>query len=241
MDPLPALSLGARAARARGALAPLARFAHALYAKDAAGRIVCFVPATGDDGPLHARLAGTLPPPEAPLVLPRGAIWTPPPPPRWTAGELAAGIARARVRRPAGAPHLANAAYAAGLDALANWRAGQAPVEACGALIGLGPGLTPSGDDALGGAAIALHVFGARAAAEELAKFLRATAPGRTSDMAWAFLDAACGGEGTARFHAALAALIDGGDFAPLDTMGHSSGWDAMDGALAALEFTASR
>jgi hypothetical protein len=241
MDPLPALSLGSRAERARGALAPLARFAHALYAQDADGRIVCFVPETGGDGPIHARLAGPLPPPETPLILPRGAIWTPPPPPRWTAGELAAGIARARARRPLRAPHLANAAYAAGLDALARWRAGRSPVEACRALIGLGPGLTPSGDDALGGAAIALHVFGARAAAESLAKFLRATAPGRTSGIAWAFLDAACDGEGTSRFHEALAALIDGGDFGGLDAMGHSSGWDAMDGALAVLELTASR
>lgn len=235
------LSMGARAARARGALSEMARFERALYVKDEAGRVVCLVPADGDDGPIHARLAGSFPPDGVAFELAPAPIWTPPAPASWTREALAAGIARARARRPSPSPHPARRAYIEGLDALGKWRDGEAPIDPCAALIGLGVGLTPSGDDALGGAAIALHVFGRREAAAALAAFLRANAPGRTSDIAWAFLDAACDGQGTAGFHRALAALIDGGDFAPLDTMGHSSGWDAMDGALAVLDVTASR
>jgi Protein of unknown function (DUF2877) len=236
-----ALSLGAHAALARGSLTPIARFDAALYAHDAAGRIVCLVPPSGDDGPIHARLSGAFPPQDAGFELAPAPLWHPPALPAWTRAALASGIVRARARRLARAPHPANAAYAEGLAALSNWRAMTAPIDACAALIGLGVGLTPSGDDALGGAAIALQVFGERDAAARLAAFLRATAPDRTSDIAWAFLDAACDGQGTAGFHRALAALIDGGDFAALDTMGHSSGWDAMDGALAVLEISALR
>jgi hypothetical protein len=239
--PIRARAMGTHAARARGALTQLARFADALYAKDDDGRVVCLVRPDGDDGPIFARLAGSFPPPDARIELAPAPIWAPPAPPPWTPEALAAGIARARARRPAAASNPSSRRYAEGLTALARWREGTASIDACGALIGLGVGLTPSGDDALGGAAIALHVFGARAAAEALAAFVRATARGRTSDIAWAFLDAACDGQGTQRFHGALAALVDGGDLAPLDTMGHSSGWDAMDGALAVLGVSASR
>lgn len=236
-----AATLGAHAARAAGRLTPIARFDHALYARDGAGRIVCLVPLLGEDGPIHARLAGPFPAPEAAFELAPAPIWTPPALPAWTRDALASGIARARAGRPARAPHPVDRSYAEGLAALARWRAAGAPVEACAPLAGLGAGLTPSGDDALGGAAIALHVFGEREAAARLAAFVRAAVPGRTSDIAWAFLDAACDGQGTAGFHRALAALVDGGGFAPLDAMGHSSGWDAMDGALAVLDFSASR
>lgn len=235
------LSMGARAARVRGNLSAIARFDNALYAKDGAGRIVCMVPPGGDDGPIHARLAGDFPPDGTTFELLPAPVWTPPVPAAWRAETLAAGIARARARRPEAVANPARAAYVEGLAALANWRRGRTPIDGCGALIGLGAGLTPSGDDALGGAAIALRVFGETAAAAELAAFLRARAPGRTSDIALAFLDAACDGQGTAGFHKALAALIDGGDFGPLDAMGHSSGWDAMDGALAVLDVSASR
>lgn len=238
---LRALGLGAHAARAGGALTQLARFERALYAKDSAGRIVCLVPESGEDGPIHARVAGLFPADATGFELGPAPIWTPPPLPAWTRDALRAGIALAHARRPAAKPHPARAAYLAGLAALASWRSGEARIEACADLIGLGVGLTPSGDDALGGAAIALRAFGDDRAADTLAAFLRATAPGKTSDIAWAFLDAACDGQGTSGFHGALAALVEGGDFAPLDSMGHSSGWDAMDGALAALEVSASR
>lgn len=240
-DRVRTIAMGAHAARARGSLMPFARFDAALYAKDEFGRIVCSVPCDADDGPIHARLAGGLPPDGAVFELAPAPIWTPPARPRWTRETLAAGIARARARRPAPRPDPTRSAYAEGLAALTRWRAGEASIAPCAALIGLGVGLTPAGDDALGGAAIALHAFGERAAADTLSRFLRATAPGRTSAIAWAFLDAACDGQGTSGFHRALGALVEGGDFAPLDRMGHSSGWDAMDGALAALELSASR
>lgn len=239
---LRASSMGRHAARAVGTLTIFARFARATYAKDSAGRVVCLVPATGEDGPIHARIDGIYPTFGTSFDLIPGPIWTAPALPPATSAALARGLAHARAARPTPDPHPTRAAYAEGLAALARWRAGDAPVAACGALIGLGAGLTPSGDDALGGAAIALRVFGAVRAADELAEFLRAAVPGRTSDIAAAFLEAACEGEGTAGFHAALGALSRGDDdFAPLAAMGHSSGWDAMDGACAVLAVSARR
>src|SRR5437016_4248520 len=46
------------------------------------------------------------------------------------------------------------------LDALDRWLVGNALEDEAQALIGLGPGLTPSGDDYLGGVLIALHQLG---------------------------------------------------------------------------------
>jgi hypothetical protein len=137
--------------------------------------------------------------------------------------------------RPAKRDGIWDNAFAAGLAALNRWAGCTAPLEACRELIGLGPGLTPSGDDALGGAAIALHAFGYTARADELGAFIRERAPGRTSDISLAHLRAAANGEGAAAFHDALRDLVTGGDFASLDRIGASSGWDAMDGAIAVL------
>ena len=110
------------------------------------------------------------------------------------------------------------------------------------ALIGLGPGLTPAGDDALGGAMIALRAFGRPKAADWLASHVLPLAVALTSSISLAHLEAAADGEGAAALHDTLAALA-GGDAAGaadglrrLDRIGHSSGWDALAGAAAALE-----
>jgi len=110
------------------------------------------------------------------------------------------------------------------------------------ALLGLGPGLTPAGDDALGGAMIALRAFGRPKAADWLASHVLPLAVALTSSISLAHLEAAADGEGAAALHDTLAALAAGDTAAAteglrrLDRIGHSSGWDALAGAAAALK-----
>ncbi len=127
------------------------------------------------------------------------------------------------------------------LTALVAAPGGELPQEVT-ALIGLGPGLTPAGDDALGGAMIALRALGRPKAADWLASHVLPLAVALTSSISLAHLEAAADGEGAAALHDTLAALA-GGDaggaadgLRRLDRIGHSSGWDALAGAAAALE-----
>lgn len=138
----------------------------------------------------------------------------------------------------------------AGIGPLSDWiAAGLAgstdplpvPGDAVEALIGLGPGLTPSGDDLLGGVLVALRQLGVSEIADRLAQDVAARAAGRTGAISRAHLAAAAGGEGAAPLHALLAALCTPGApglqacLAGVEEVGHSSGWDAVAGlALAA-------
>lgn len=129
-----------------------------------------------------------------------------------------------------------------GLLALALWLrepSGQPPA-AVATLIGLGPGLTPAGDDALGGAMIAARLFGKADTADRLADWALPLARTRTSDISYGHLAAAAEGEGAAALHDTLVALSAESDafkdgVARLDRIGHSSGWDALAGAVAVL------
>ncbi len=107
-------------------------------------------------------------------------------------------------------------------------------------LIGLGPGLTPSGDDFLGGLLIALHVLGAHDAARSLWTAIRADARAATNPISFAFLSAAAKGRGGASLHTTIAAIMTGDDptagLARLMRLGHSSGWDALVGVATVLE-----
>jgi hypothetical protein len=106
-------------------------------------------------------------------------------------------------------------------------------------LIGLGPGLTPSGDDALAGAMIALHTFSQAALAARLAAWALPRAAAGTGKISCAHLAAAAEGEGAGALHDVLAALSSP-DAASLATclddvarIGHCSGWDALAGSAA--------
>jgi len=108
--------------------------------------------------------------------------------------------------------------------------------DAIGDLIGPGPGLTPSGDDVLAGALLALHGFARADVADRLATWLHPRLEGRTGLVSRAHLGCAAGGEGAAVLHDALAALAcgDTGSLtaatAAVGTLGHCSGWDALVG-----------
>jgi len=71
-----------------------------------------------------------------------------------------------------------------------------APTPAIDALIGLGPGLTPSGDDFLGGILVTLHHLGIPDVAGDLAREVLARAEQRTNGISHAHLAAAANGEG---------------------------------------------
>jgi hypothetical protein len=145
-----------------------------------------------------------------------------------------------------GDPLLGAAAPAIG--ALAAWMAGElagtgapAPVPpAAAGLIGLGPGLTPSGDDFVGGALVALRALGREDVARRLAAWALGLAPGRTPAISLAHLAAAADGEGSAAVHATLATIATGGlagldaRLAAVGAIGHTSGWDALAGVAAA-------
>ena len=195
--------------------------------------------------------------------------WRPPAPPRWSpsklqrglawlgaaaAGAPAAGLGRLIVplaaravgaAAPVGGSALAALAWAP-IAALSRWiyeaavsGAASSPPAVVGGLIGLGPGLTPSGDDALAGALLALHAFGRADLARSLAEHLRPLAAGGTGFISRAHLECAARGEGAAVLHDALVATMSG-DVAALDRagtavgrLGHTSGWDALAGIVA--------
>jgi hypothetical protein len=112
-------------------------------------------------------------------------------------------------------------------------------------LLGLGPGLTPSGDDFLGGAMIALAALGETGRARRLAGLVLPSATRLTGKISAAHLACAAQGEGAAALHEALAVLARpetgalGAALTAIDRIGHCSGWDGLAGAVAVLAWRA--
>ena len=104
----------------------------------------------------------------------------------------------------------------------------------------MGPGLTPSGDDFVGGAMIALRTGGEPGLADRIAAWALPLAETRTGRISRAHLACAARGEGHEALHALLAAPAGSARFdeclARLARIGHTSGLDAAAGALLALE-----
>lgn len=117
------------------------------------------------------------------------------------------------------------------LEAIERWLVGHSLDPAVETLIGLGPGLTPSGDDYLGGVLVALHAVRRASHAESLWRWLEPRLAGRTSELSAAHLAAAAAGEA----HEALHDVMNGAPLERLDGVGHTSGWDAFAGAMAVL------
>lgn len=117
---------------------------------------------------------------------------------------------------------------------------GDAPVPSpVAGLIGLGPGLTPAGDDFLAGALLALHHLRRFAIARRLADWALPLARSRSNIISYAHLVAAADGQGARTVHEIMQALETSsrGDLDHLlqsiDAIGHSSGWDALAGVVA--------
>jgi hypothetical protein len=109
-------------------------------------------------------------------------------------------------------------------------------------LLGLGPGLTPSGDDLIAGFMIAGHAVGRGPATLDLWRRLAPLARKRTHSISFAHLAAAGAGLGAAPLHDLLAVLIENRleDVAPaleaVARIGHGSGRDALGGMILLLE-----
>ncbi len=120
--------------------------------------------------------------------------------------------------------------------AFLNWLSGRS--EPDDALIGLGPGLTPAGDDFVGGAMIALRACGKNAGdgalADRIAAWALPLARTNTNRISRAHLECAAVGEGHQALHDYLASGSER-DLALLRRIGHTSGIDAAAGALHAL------
>ena len=109
-------------------------------------------------------------------------------------------------------------------------------------LVGLGPGLTPSGDDFLCGVMFTLHTVGRGDVAERLWDWVRPLAAEAGNTISFGHLAVAAAGGGSAPIDALLTALLGGerGEFRQLldaiDTVGHTSGWDCVAGVLTTTE-----
>jgi hypothetical protein len=155
--------------------------------------------------------------------------------PRSSFGALMAGVPLAFPLERATAPARALAEACAGDDAEG---AAMAAVE----LLGLGPGLTPAGDDFVGGAFFARAQLATRPR-EGPTRWAQAAAAvvdaarGRTHPISLALLTDLVGGHGHAPLHELSHALAGRAPLAhTLDTarrvtrIGHSSGWDMLAG-----------
>ena len=109
-------------------------------------------------------------------------------------------------------------------------------------LVGLGPGLTPSGDDLLGGMLVVLRAMQNTASlysVDALADCVTRHAATETTRISAAMLEQSARGYGSAAQHRLLQCLLEVDDRpdkvnAALDLIrtGHTSGWDALAGIL---------
>ncbi|PDT74857.1 DUF2877 domain-containing protein [Bradyrhizobium sp. C9] len=188
------------------------------------------------------------------------SVWAPPAAPHWSTGSLRRGLeavdavwtgdliaeglaAVGAGHAPGDASPLVRAAMP-GLAALELILAGSDENadrgSGLGSLIGLGPGLTPSGDDLIGGALIALAALGRIESRDALWEHCRALLDG-TNDISRIHLRAAALGYGAAALHAAVHATMSGEAagfrraLTALTAIGHTSGLDAFAGGLIVL------
>jgi hypothetical protein len=152
---------------------------------------------------------------------------------------VAARLGRPAARLPTPLAGLAGPALARLRDATATGD-GQGCLAAATALLGLGPGLTPSGDDALVGWLAALRVAGPkpRALAETLGERLLALAAGRTSPLSCAFLAAVAAGHVAVPVRG-FVGRPDPTGLEGLLALGETSGADVLAGYLVAWDAVA--
>jgi hypothetical protein len=232
----------ARDALAGGEGEVCAVFRRSFYLRCPGERYACVGDAALGHGPLNALLADfTMPPLEARISVSTQAalVWQPPPHER----PANLGLLREKARSliPAeglgclviGAHNALSGHAQPALEALERWLVGNALANEAEQLIGLGPGLTPSGDDYFGGMLVALRLTGRGVQTEGLWRWLQPRLKERTSAISAAHLAAAAAGEA----HEALHEVLNGSlDLEKLGRVGHCSGWDALAGAVAVLK-----
>jgi Protein of unknown function (DUF2877) len=243
----------AQEAAARGEGEVRAVFRRSFYLRFAGERTACVGDPSLGRGPLNALVDDWRLPAigeRVALSVDGAQVWTPPPLPPQPVPDVSAlkHAARGRVPREGFGGLVVDAHNSLSghaqpaLEAIERWLVGNALDDDAEMLIGLGPGLTPSGDDYLGGVLIALHQLGRETQARGLWRWL-APRLARTSAISAAHLAAAAAGEGHEALHAALAALCTPGADWPgaldaLDDVGHCSGWDSLAGVAAVAKIS---
>ena len=105
-------------------------------------------------------------------------------------------------------------------------------------LVGLGPGLTPSGDDFWCGVMIALRAMGCLDILKKVSGDVLKQAEYRTNKISRAHLECAAEGQGAQALHEAISAMGVADEarlssaLYELDKIGHSSGWDSLTGVV---------
>lgn len=127
-------------------------------------------------------------------------------------------------------------------NALSSGTVDEACARAATLLLGLGPGLTPSGDDVLGGLFLALSALGATGVRDALWDVLARELDDLTVGISAAHLAAAADGMGAAVVHDMFNAVLCGDAAAlprllvQLGRIGHSSGYDSLAGIVLTLD-----
>jgi hypothetical protein len=112
-------------------------------------------------------------------------------------------------------------------------------------LVGLGPGLTPSGDDFLVGMLAVLSLAGRFDLVAAVDQVIRPTLEEGTGPISRLHLAAALDGESSERLHLMVNALLTGDHgllasrLVLISQVGHSSGWDSLAGAVMVLRVLA--
>ena len=109
------------------------------------------------------------------------------------------------------------------------------------ALSGLGPGLTPSGDDFLGGMMVGLYAVREDGLAQDLSQIIYNCNGNAANIVSRAHLGAAADGLAAQSILRLACIVISGGEIddeilAAIDRIGHTSGWDVVAGLVVALE-----
>ncbi len=232
----------AREALAGGEGEVCAVFRRSFYLRCAGERYACAGDASLGHGPLNVLLTASGLPSLGERVrvsLRNASLWQPQPSAKMVAVRLLRDTAKNRIPAEGlgclviGAHNGLSGHALPALEALERWLVGNALAEEAAQLIGLGPGLTPSGDDYLGGMLVALRLSGRGMQADGLWRWLQPRLKQRTSAISAAHLCAAAAGE----VHEGLHDLLSGDlDLNKIDAIGHCSGWDALAGAVAVLK-----
>lgn len=232
----------ARDALAQGAGEVCALFRRSFYLRCAGERYACVGDASLGRGPLNALVDDLALPAMGERVrisTEQASIWKPPPSVSTPDVDRIVRAAQDHLSAEglgclvAGSHNALSVHAQPALEALERWLRGNALEAEAQGLIGLGPGLTPSGDDYLGGMLVALHALGREAQARALWRWLQPRLS-RTSAISGAHLEAAAAGEGHEALHQMLS-FPSNASVQQLKHVGHSSGWDALAGAVAVL------
>jgi hypothetical protein len=224
----------ARDALAQGEGICRAVLRRSFYLEFAGGRFACVGDEAIGRGPLNALVSDFAVPRLGDRIALSAAgaqLWTPPPASGAPDVDRLRREAAKRIPREGlaclivGAHNALSGHLQPALDALAHWLVGHALSNEIQALIGAGPGITPAGDDYLGGVLLALHHLDRKPQAASLWRWLEPRL-GRTSALSAAYLAASAEGEG----HEALHNVLNGStDLERLDD------WDSLAGIVAVV------